>query len=109
MDYPDIFGDFRPSDSTSPEDDLENLLPSLPPANTVGNDEFGVGQHLQSFDDMFSKEWAGLLGPNPGLNPSTSFGSESHTDVVSRQLNVETGTLDQGIYFFFCFEPAKPF
>ena len=98
MDYSNTFGDFRPSDSTSPEDDLENIfLSSLPPANPVGNDEFGVGQDPNIFDDMFSEEWAHLLGRNPELNPSTSLGLGSHTDPVLRQLNIGTGTLDQGI------------
>ena len=98
MDYSNTFGDFRPSDSTSPEDDLENIFPSsLPPANPVRNDEFGVGQDPNIFDDMFSEEWAHLLGRNPELNPSTSLGLGSHTDPVSRQPNVGTGMLDQGI------------
>jgi len=93
-----MFGDFRPSDSTSPEDDLENILPSsLPPANPVGNYEFGAGQDLNIFDDMLSEEWAHILGRNPELNPSTSLGLGSHTDPVSRQPNVGTRTLDQGI------------
>src|ERR1700685_3508862 len=75
MDASDLFLDFHAPDSTSPEDDLELFMPkSLPPANPVGDDEFGVGQSLE---DLFSGGWANPMDPNANWDATTPFVSES--------------------------------
>ena len=47
---------------------------SLPPANPVGDDEFGVGQSLE---DLFSGGWANPMDPHANWDATTPFMSES--------------------------------